>query len=166
MAHRSFSGPPETFSPPFFLLCPWIHGHFPAIEFAMAPSSPLPNSGDPGPPWFTHASTPVTLESPWSEWLTGVSPARPRPSHRRSPFSAHGFMALSPPLSSLWRPLPLCPTLATPEPPAHACLNSGNLTALETNSVARSRSSPWSGPLRPIQIERPGPRDTTSCTRA
>ena len=48
IAHRSFSGPPETLSPPFSPLCPWIHGLFPAIEFAMAPSSPLPNSGDPG----------------------------------------------------------------------------------------------------------------------
>jgi hypothetical protein len=47
MAHRSYSGPPETLSPPFSPLCPWIHGLFPAIEFAVAPSSPLPNSGDP-----------------------------------------------------------------------------------------------------------------------
>jgi hypothetical protein len=48
IANRSFSGPPETLSPPFSPLCPWIHGLFPAIEFAVAPSSPLPNSGDPG----------------------------------------------------------------------------------------------------------------------
>jgi hypothetical protein len=48
MAHRSFSDPPKTFSPPFSLLCSWIHGLFPATEFAVAPSSPLPNSGDPG----------------------------------------------------------------------------------------------------------------------
>jgi hypothetical protein len=48
IAHRSFSGPPETFSPPFSPLCPWIRGLFPVIEFAVAPSSPLPNSGDPG----------------------------------------------------------------------------------------------------------------------
>jgi hypothetical protein len=48
MAHRSYSGPPEAFSPPFSPLCPWIHGPFPAIEFAVAPSSSLPNSGDPG----------------------------------------------------------------------------------------------------------------------
>ena len=47
MAHRSYSGPPEAFSPPFSPLCPWIHGPFPAIEFAVAPSSSLPNSGDP-----------------------------------------------------------------------------------------------------------------------
>jgi hypothetical protein len=50
MAHRSCSGPPEAFSPPFPHLCPWIHGPFPTIEFAVAPSSSLPNSGDPGPP--------------------------------------------------------------------------------------------------------------------
>jgi hypothetical protein len=48
IAHRCFSGPPETFSPPFYSLCPWIHGLFPAIEFVVAPSSSLPNSGDPG----------------------------------------------------------------------------------------------------------------------
>ena len=48
IAHRSFSGPPEVFSPPLFPLCPWIRGLFPAIEFVVAPSSPLPNSGDPG----------------------------------------------------------------------------------------------------------------------
>ncbi|PWZ39614.1 hypothetical protein Zm00014a_029461 [Zea mays] len=47
MAHRSFSGPPETFSPSFSPLCPWIRGLFPAIEFAVVPSSPLPNSSDP-----------------------------------------------------------------------------------------------------------------------
>jgi hypothetical protein len=47
MAHPSYSGPPETFSPPFSLLCSWIHGLFPAIEFAMVPSPSLPNSGDP-----------------------------------------------------------------------------------------------------------------------
>jgi hypothetical protein len=48
MAHRSHSGPSKTFSPPFSLLCPWIHGLFPAIEFAVVPSPSLPNSGDPG----------------------------------------------------------------------------------------------------------------------
>jgi hypothetical protein len=48
MAHRSFSGPPEATSPPFSPLCPWIRGLFPAIEFAVAPNSPLPNSDDPG----------------------------------------------------------------------------------------------------------------------
>jgi hypothetical protein len=46
-AHRSYPKP-ETFSPPLSPLCPWIHGPFPAIEFAVAPSSSLPNSGDPG----------------------------------------------------------------------------------------------------------------------
>jgi hypothetical protein len=48
IAHRSFSGPPETFSPPFSPLCPWIRSLFPAIDFAVAPSTSLPNSGDPG----------------------------------------------------------------------------------------------------------------------
>ena len=48
MAHWSCSGPLETFSPLFSPLCVWIRGLFPAIEFAVAPSSSLPNSGDPG----------------------------------------------------------------------------------------------------------------------
>jgi hypothetical protein len=54
MAHRSFPGLPEATSQLFYSLCPWIHGLFPAIEFAVAPSSPLPNSGDPGAT-LTHA---------------------------------------------------------------------------------------------------------------
>jgi hypothetical protein len=91
MAHRSSSGLPEAFSLPFSPLCPWIHGPFPAIEFAVAPSSSLPNSGDPR----------ATL--------------------------------------------------------ARASLNSGDLTAVERNSAARSRPSHLSDPLRPIQIARPGP---------
>jgi hypothetical protein len=74
MAHRSYSGPPEAFSPPVSPLYLWIHGPFPAIEFSVAPSSSLPNSSDPGTPL------------------------------------------------------------------AHACLNSGNLTATERSSAARSRS--------------------------
>ena len=100
IAHRSFSDPPETLSPPFYPLCPWIRGLFPAIEFAVAPSSPLPHSGNPG----------ATL--------------------------------------------------------ARARLNSGDLTAAERSSAARSRLFPWFDPLRPIQIERPGPRDTASHTHA
>ena len=48
IAHRSCSGPPEVFPPSFSPLCPWIRGLFPAIEFAVAPSSSLPNFGDPG----------------------------------------------------------------------------------------------------------------------
>jgi hypothetical protein len=55
MAHQSYFGPPETFSSSFFLLCPWIHGLFPAIEFAVVPSPYLPNSGDPGAT-LAHAS--------------------------------------------------------------------------------------------------------------
>jgi hypothetical protein len=47
ITHRSYSGLPETLSPLFSLLYPWIHGPFPAIEFAVAPSSSLPNFGDP-----------------------------------------------------------------------------------------------------------------------
>jgi hypothetical protein len=48
MPHRSYSGPPETFSPLFSPLCPRIRGLFPAIEFAVAFPPSLPDSGDPG----------------------------------------------------------------------------------------------------------------------
>jgi hypothetical protein len=48
MPRWSSSGPPETFSPPFSPLCPCIHGLFLAIEFTVAFSPSLPNSGDPG----------------------------------------------------------------------------------------------------------------------
>jgi hypothetical protein len=49
---------------------------------------------------------------------------------------------------------------------ACACLNSADLTTVERSDAARSRMFFWSDPLRPIQIERPGPRDTASRTRA
>jgi hypothetical protein len=100
IAHWSFSDSPETFSLPFSPLCPWIHGLFPAIEFAVAPSTSLPNSGDPG----------ATL--------------------------------------------------------AGARLSSGDLTAAERSGAARSHLFPRSDPLRLIQIERLGPRDTASRTHA
>ncbi|PWZ19723.1 hypothetical protein Zm00014a_000976 [Zea mays] len=48
MAHRSCSGLPEAFSPPFYPLYPWIRGLFPAIDFVVVPSPSLPNSGDLG----------------------------------------------------------------------------------------------------------------------
>jgi hypothetical protein len=48
MPHQIYSGPPETFSPPFSPLGPWIHGLFPAMEFVVAFSPSLPNSGDSG----------------------------------------------------------------------------------------------------------------------
>jgi hypothetical protein len=92
MAHRSFSGTPEAFSPSFSPLCPWIRGLFPAFEFIVAPSSSLPNSSDPR----------ATL--------------------------------------------------------ARACLNSGDFTAAERRGAAHSRLFPKSDLLRPIQIERLGPR--------
>ena len=46
MSRRSSYDPLETFPPPFSPLCPWIHGLFPAIEFAVVPSPSLLNSGD------------------------------------------------------------------------------------------------------------------------
>jgi hypothetical protein len=50
------SGSPEFLRPARGFLTivlpsrPWIHGPFPAIEFAVASSSSLPISGDPGTP--------------------------------------------------------------------------------------------------------------------
>jgi hypothetical protein len=87
ITHRSYSDPPEAFSLSFSPLCPWIHGPFPAIKFVVAPSSPLPISGDPG----------ATV--------------------------------------------------------ARTCLNSGDLTAVERSSAARSRRFPRSDFPRPILIE-------------
>jgi hypothetical protein len=48
MPRWSSFGPPETLSLSFSPLCPWIHGLFPAIEFVVAFSPSLSNSGDPG----------------------------------------------------------------------------------------------------------------------
>jgi hypothetical protein len=51
------------------------------------------------------------------------------------------------------------PSLPNPGGPgtplAHACLNSGDLTAAERSSAARSHSTPRSDLLRPILIARP-----------
>jgi hypothetical protein len=49
---------------------------------------------------------------------------------------------------------------------ARARLNADDLTAAERSSAARSRLFPRSDPLRPIQIERPRPRDTALRTHA
>jgi hypothetical protein len=91
IAHRSFYDPPETFSPLFSPLCPWIHGLFPAIEFAVAPSPSLPNSGDPGAALaraslnagdFTTAERSSAARShlfPWSDPLRLIQIERPGP---------------------------------------------------------------------------------------
>jgi hypothetical protein len=80
--HRSYSDPPETFSPPFSPLYPQIHGLFPTIEFAVAFSPSLPNSGDPratlahaypnsGDPTATERSSAARSRSP----LPGLIPS-------------------------------------------------------------------------------------------
>jgi hypothetical protein len=48
MPHGSYPGPPETFFPTFSPLRPQIRGLFPTIEFVVAFSPSLSNSGDPG----------------------------------------------------------------------------------------------------------------------
>jgi hypothetical protein len=45
--HRSSSGPPKAFSPPFSPLCPRIRGLFPVTEFVVTFSPSLHNPGDP-----------------------------------------------------------------------------------------------------------------------
>ena len=87
-----FLRPARGLLPTVLPSCPWIRGLFPAIEFVVAFSPSLPNSGDPG----------ATL--------------------------------------------------------ARASLNSGDLTAAERDSTARSRLFPQSDPLHLIQIEWLGPR--------
>jgi hypothetical protein len=78
MAHRSYSGLPETFSPPFSILCPWIHGLFPAIEFVVAfsLSLSLPNSGDPTAVERNNATRSRLF--PWSDPLRPIQIARLR----------------------------------------------------------------------------------------
>ena len=44
----------------FSPLCLRIHGLFPSIELVVAPSSSLPNSGDPGATLARACSTPAT----------------------------------------------------------------------------------------------------------
>jgi hypothetical protein len=81
-----FPSPPEAFSPSFSPLCPWIHGPFPAIEFVVAPSSSLPNPGDPGPPSSR-------LPQLWRPHRRGEEQRRPQPftpPRSRSHSSDHG----------------------------------------------------------------------------
>jgi hypothetical protein len=73
IAHRSFSSLPETLSPLFSPLYPWIYGLFPAIEFAVAPSSPLPNSGDPG---ATLARASLNSDDPTAAERSGAAHSR------------------------------------------------------------------------------------------
>jgi hypothetical protein len=92
---------------------------------------------------------------PARDSLTAVLPSLPMdslplPRHR----VRRGTLFLS---AQLWRP---GATLA------RARLNSGDLTTVERSSATRSRLFPQSDPLCPIQIEWPGPRDTTSRTHA
>jgi hypothetical protein len=76
MAHRSYSGPPNTFSPPFSPLCPWIHGLFPAIEFVVAFSPSLPNSDDPG---ATLARANLNSGDPTAAERNSAARSRPSP---------------------------------------------------------------------------------------
>jgi hypothetical protein len=113
--------------------------------------------------------SPITADCPlWRPgFLTGVTPARPRPSLRRSPLSALGFMAFSPPLSSPWRSLPLRSTSATQ---SHPSSRLPQLWRPHRRAEEQRRPQPFtpprSDPLRPILILRPRSWYTASCTRA
>jgi hypothetical protein len=78
---------------------------------ALVPKVPLPLLK------LAQALARLKPPSPWLECLARAPPVRLRPSPRRSPLSARGFMASFPPLSSSWCSLPICPTPATPKPP-------------------------------------------------
>jgi hypothetical protein len=113
IAHRSYSGPLEAFSLPFSPLCPWIHGLFPAIEFAVAPSPSLPNFGP-----LKAFSPPF---SPLCPWIHGLFPA----------------------IKFGVAPSPSLPNSGDPGATlARASLNSGDLTAAERSGAACSRLFP------------------------
>jgi hypothetical protein len=100
MAHRSSSDPPEAFSQPFSPLCPWIHGPFPAIEFAVAPFSSLSNSGNPGAALARQSASPVAVRPPWSDPLRPIQIARPGPRvplRARAPDALARLLAPKPP---------------------------------------------------------------------
>jgi hypothetical protein len=68
-------------------------------------------------------------------------------------------MVPSPPLSSSWRPLPLCPIQATSDTPSSRL---PQLRRPQRRGEEQRRPQlfipPWSDPLCPIQIARPGLR--------
>jgi hypothetical protein len=155
MAHRSFSGPPETFSPPFSFLCPWIHGLFPAIEFTVVPSPSLLNCGDPGATLaranlnsgdLTAAERSGAAHSrlfPWFDPLRPIQIERLRP---RVPLRARAPDALS--------------RLSAPPTAAHPSQSDFPRPILiERLEPPRTSSGPL-GPPRPILIERLGPPRT------
>jgi hypothetical protein len=154
IAHRSFSGPPETFSPPFSLLCPWIHGLFPTIEFAVVPSSSLPNSGDPGATLacaslnsgdFTAAERSGAARSrlfPRSDPLRPIQIERLRPWVLLRARAPDALARLSAP-----------PVAAHPSQPNFLC------------PILIERLRPPRTPLHPILIERFGPPRTPAAVR-
>jgi hypothetical protein len=151
IAHRSCSGPPKTFSPLFSLFCPWIHGLFPAIEFVVAPSSPLPNSGDPG--------ATLARASLSSSDLTAVE----RSDAARSHMFSLGLISLCPiqieRLGPAWTPLGPVRTPFGPPPsdldrtaqtPSDPC---SRLSAPQSSGAEPARSVRTS----PLSLTLPGP---------
>jgi hypothetical protein len=137
IAHRSCFGPPEVFPPLFSPLCPWIRGFFPAIEFAVAPSSSLPNSGDPR----------ATLAR--ARLNSGDLTAAERSGTARNRL----FPRSDPP------PRPILIERLGPRVPLRARAPYA-LTHLSASPATTYPS--WSGSPRPILIERLGPLRTPS----
>jgi hypothetical protein len=155
LAHRSFSDPPETFSQPFYPLCPWIHGLFPATEFAVAPSSPLPISDDPGATLacaclnasdFTAAERSGAARSRLFTWPNPLRPIQIKRLEPRVPLRARAPDALS--------------RVSVPPAVAHSCRSDFPRTIL----IERLR--PPRTPPRPILIERLGPPRTHVAVRS
>jgi hypothetical protein len=173
IAHRSFSGPPETLSPPFSPLYPWIDGLFPAIEFAVAPSSPLPNSGDPGATLacaslnsgdFTTAKRSGAARShlfPWSDPLHPIQIERLGP---RVPLRTRALDTLSrllappaaahPSRSDFPHPI-LIERLGPPRTPAAVYFPSGAGPALSARSPPLSLTLP----IPPVSARPPSAAD-------
>jgi hypothetical protein len=111
---------------------PWIHGPFPAIEFAVAPSSSLPNSGD-------HGATLARASLNSGDLIAA---------ERNSATLSHPFPPVLIPSVRFRTHGPDRGYRFTHEclPPWPAC------------QCHPQPSAPWSDPLRPIQISRPGPQ--------
>jgi hypothetical protein len=119
--------------------------HLLKLAKALARIKSLPRGRNRSPEFLRPAQDFSLLFSPLCPWIHGL-------------FPAIEFVVAS--SSSLPNSSDPGATLA------RACLNSSDLTAVERSGSARNHLFPRSDPFCPIQIERPRPRDTTSCTRA
>jgi hypothetical protein len=107
MPRRSSSGPPETFSPSFFPLCPWIHGLYCVRRGVLSlsaqpqrpqnpPSTRLPQLRRPHRRG-EEQRRPQPFTPPWSDPIRPILIARPR---SRIPLRARAPCALGPPVNA------------------------------------------------------------------